>query len=88
MENNQPKGLAITSMVLGIISIVPGWCIPYLPLILGLLAVIFGGVSIAKKQGGKGMAVAGLVTGIISLAIYAVVLLFVGAALTDAFSSL
>ena len=87
-NNNAPqesKGLAIASMVLGIVSIVPGWCIPYLPLLLGLVGVILGGVSLAKKQGGKGMAIAGLVTSIISLAIYVIAAIFVGATLTALF---
>mgnify|MGYP002626869172 CR=1 FL=1 len=88
MENKDKKGLAIASMVLGIVSIVPGWCIPYLPLVLGLIAVILGGVSINKKQAGKGMAIAGLVTGIISLAIYAILLACVGASLTAVLSTL
>lgn len=93
MQNNnvpqsEKKGLAIASMVLGICSIVPGWCIPYLPFVLGLIGVILGGVSLAKKQGGKGMAIAGLVTSIISLAIYVILLVFVGATASAIFSSL
>lgn len=81
--NNIPqeggKGLSIASMVLGIVSIFPGWCIAWAPVILGLIAVILGGISISKKKPGKGMAIAGLVTGIISLALYVVIVLLVGA---------
>lgn len=33
MPQQEKKGLAIASMVLGITSIVPGWCIPYFPFI-------------------------------------------------------
>lgn len=66
---NAPKsqGLAIASMVLGIIGLVLSCCVPIVPIILALLAVILGGVSLAKKQDGKGMAIAGLVCGIITL---------------------
>lgn len=49
MPQQEKKGLAIASMVLGITSIVPGWCIPYFPFILGLIGVILGGVSLSKK---------------------------------------
>ena len=88
MPQQEKKGLAIASMVLGITSIVPGWCIPYLPFILGLIGVILGGVSLSKKQGGKGMAVAGLVTSIISLVIYLILFSVVGASLSAFFSNL
>lgn len=88
MPQQEKKGLAIASMVLGITSIVPGWCIPYLPFILGLIGVILGGVSLSKKQGGKGMAVAGLVTSIISLIIYLILFIVVGASLSAFFSNL
>ena len=65
-QQPQPgKGLAITSMILGIISVVFFW-IPYvdiLTLILGIAALIMG--IVAGKKGNNGMAVAGLVLGII-----------------------
>jgi hypothetical protein len=54
------NGMAIASLVLGIIGVL----IPF----LGVLALIFGGVGMSKaNQGasGKGMAIAGLVLGII-----------------------
>lgn len=60
-----PKGLAIASMVLGILGVV-FFCVPILNLILGLLALILGGVSLVKKAAGKGMAIAGLVCGILA----------------------
>ena len=59
------KGLAITSLVLGIVSVVFFW-IPYvdiLTLILGIAALILG--IVAGKQGKNGMAIAGLVLGIV-----------------------
>lgn len=85
---NTPKsnGLAIASMVLGIIALVLSCCVPYVPILLGLLAVILGGVSLAKKQGGKGMAIAGLICGIITL-IPSILLLVTGAALLSEFGA-
>ena len=59
------KGLAITSMVLGIVSVVFFW-IPYvdiLTLLLGIAALVMG--IIAGKKAKNGMAVAGIVLGII-----------------------
>lgn len=73
----QSKALAIASMVTGICSIFPGWCVPWLPVVLGLIAVVLGGICLAKKMSGKGMAIAGLVTGILSLVIYVIVYIFV-----------
>ena len=54
------KGLAVAGMILGIISL---FCFPY---IAGLLAIIFGGVAMGKGYRG-GMAVAGIVCGIIGI---------------------
>lgn len=69
-NNNMPqqenKGLAIASMVTGIIGLVL-FCVPVVNLILGLLGVVLGGVSLSKKQAGKGMAIAGLVCGLLAL---------------------
>jgi hypothetical protein len=65
---------AIPSMVCGIICIVT-CCLPLVPVVLGIIAIVFF-VKTNKRiresgdsLGGKGMAIAGLVTGIIGLAI-------------------
>jgi hypothetical protein len=73
----QPKtsGLAITSLVLGILSLLLSWNL--LPL-LGILGVICGhkALSRIKQSGvalsGRGLAVAGLVTGYIGTALMVV----------------
>lgn len=59
------KGLSVASMVLGIIGLVL-FCVPILNLVLGLLGLILGGASLVKKAAGKGMAIAGLVCGILA----------------------
>lgn len=66
-ESSGGSGLAIASMVLGILALVTSCCIPYLPALLALLGVIFAGVSLSGHKAGKGMAIAGLVCSIISL---------------------
>ena len=74
----KPKGLAIASMVCGIVSIVL-WCIPYLTLPLGIAAVVTGVLANKKvrlgEADGAGMAKAGLITGIIGIVI--AVLIFI-----------
>ena len=86
---NQPKkqGMAVAAMVLGILSILIGW-IPVVGWFMGfpmaLLAIILGAVAIGQvnKQphefGGKGMAITGLVLGIVTLALALLFWLVVG----------
>jgi hypothetical protein len=65
------SGLAVASLVLGIISLVFFWLI--FPIVCALLAIIFGHVAISainRSSGwltGKGMAIAGLVMGYIHI---------------------
>ena len=62
------KGLAIAGMILGIVSLL---CFPY---ITGVLGVIFG--AVAKSKGCKsGMATAGIVCGVIGIALWLVMLI-------------
>ena len=63
-NNNESKGMAIASMVLGILGLV-FWCVPILNLILAVLALIFGIVVMHKKSAGKGMGISGFVCGIL-----------------------
>src|SRR6478735_2332054 len=55
------QGLAITSLVLGIIAFLSGW-IPVWGIVVGVVAVILGIAALTKGQP-KGMAIAGLITG-------------------------
>ena len=72
------KGLAIASMVLGIVSF---FCFG---IICGILAIILGGV--AKSKGCKsGMATAGIVCGVVGLALYIITLIFFNPFATLAF---
>ena len=68
----EKKGFNITSMILGIISIVL-FCLWYVSIPCAIIAIIF---SIAgKKDAGRGMGVAGLVLGIIALVLWLVLLI-------------
>ena len=59
-------GLSIASMVCGILSLVC-CCLWYLGVILAIAAIVMGIISIKNKYEGKGMAIAGLVTGGITI---------------------
>jgi hypothetical protein len=73
MPPKLPKGFAVAGLVLGIIGLV----FSLTPLGIGaglicdILGIIFGGIGVSKAKrgqaGGKGMAMAGLVCGIIGI---------------------
>lgn len=70
----KPKanGLALTSMILGILGITVGLCLLFFP-VMPILAVVFGHMGLAhiRRTGapGRGYAIAGLVTGYIGIAL-------------------
>jgi hypothetical protein len=73
----QPSsGLAVASLVLGIVGVFLSWFLFGIP---SILAVIFGHVGLSKANngtgGGKGMAIAGLVTGYVIIGIWLLILL-------------
>ena len=69
LANSGAHSLAISSLTLGILSLTIGWCC-WLNVPLGLAAVVTGGYGLrdaSRGRGGKGMSVAGLAMGILSL---------------------
>ncbi len=68
------KGLGIASMVCGIVAVVFCWTI-YLGIICGIVALVLGIIALVKKAEGKGMSIAGVVTGAIGLVISVVFLI-------------
>ena len=65
------NGLAVASLVLGILSLLLFFTVVP-PFILGILAVVFGAIGISRANqgaGGKGMAVAGLVCGALGVVV-------------------
>lgn len=87
MNNMPPQkggiGLGVASIVLGILSIVFSCCFYYIAFPCGLVGLILGAVAIKKGNNGKGMAVAGLVLSIISLALAVVTIIIGGALLAE-----
>lgn len=60
-------GFGVTALVLGIVAVFLCW-IPLIGFVPPVLALIFGGIGI-YLQNGRGMAVAGLVLGIVTFAL-------------------
>ncbi|OKP96678.1 DUF4190 domain-containing protein [Paenibacillus sp. P46E] len=71
------NGKSVAALVLGILSIVS----PYIGLIFGIIAIILSAISLkeirTRYEQGKGMAIAGLVCGIVGTIIYAVIIAIV-----------
>lgn len=65
-------GFGIASLILGILSI-PCCCVWYISGLFSILAIVFGIIAI-KKKAGKGMGIAGIITGAIGL-IFAIILM-------------
>lgn len=82
MERQRTSGLAIASIVCGILSLVFFW-VPLVGFLLGIIAIIFGAVAIRQigrepNLGGRGMAVAGLVCGIVGVAGWVILIAWIG----------
>lgn len=67
MEENKSSGLAIASMVLGIVALCLSCCFYYVSIPCAAVGLILAAVSLKGNKGGKGMAIAGLVTSIVSI---------------------
>ena len=81
----QQNGLAIASLVCGILTMVLGFCCGFVGLIPGIAALVTGYLGLRKADemggSGKGMAIAGMVLGGIGLVISLIFAIFVGAAM-------
>ena len=77
-EKKDKKSFCIASLVLGIIALIL-FCIFYISIPCGILSIIFGILGI--KSEGKGMAIAGIITGSIGLIISIAILIFIGLAI-------
>ena len=81
------SGYAIASMICGIISIVC-CCLTWVSLILAIVAIVLGIIALKYQYDGKGMAIAGIVTGGIGIFIWLIVLLAAGAEYFSSFKDL
>lgn len=89
----EKKGFAVTSLVLGICGVIFFWASLF-GVALNVLAIIFGVIGIVKVRNeskiysGKGMAIAGLVLGIIGLALMLIIIILFAAFFATFLSSL
>lgn len=71
------NGKSIAALVLGILAV----AIPYIGLILGIIAIVYAKKSLneikMRGENGRGMAIAGLVCGIVGTALYAIIIIIV-----------
>jgi hypothetical protein len=59
-QSQETSNLAIISLVLGVVSLAgPGF-------LLGIPAIVTASIALKRKQAGRGLSIAGLITGIVS----------------------
>ncbi|MBQ9375353.1 MAG: DUF4190 domain-containing protein [Ruminococcus sp.] len=71
VQPKKPIAFAIVSFVLGVCSIL-FYCVWIVSVLCALFGTIFGIVALGKRQGFKGMAIAGLAISLLVLGFYAV----------------
>ncbi|MGI8979459.1 MAG: DUF4190 domain-containing protein [Pirellulaceae bacterium] len=83
MPPPQPQGspvLAIISLVCGVLGVVTTCCCSIFGLPVPIIAIVCGGIALAQpNSSGKGMAIAGVVLGVLCV-LLAIVLLIIGLA--------
>jgi len=78
--------LGVVSLILGIASLTVGWCCSF-GLLLSPAALITGFIALSQNKkdpgryGGRGLAIGGIVTGVVFLAVYVLFILIYGIAL-------
>ncbi|TAL14675.1 hypothetical protein EPN95_02105 [Patescibacteria group bacterium] len=65
--NSGSVAFSVTSLVTGVVAFLTGW-IFFLSIPVGAVAIVFAAINLKKGYGGKGLAIAGLVTGIVGAA--------------------
>lgn len=73
--NKKNNNLAVTSLVLGIMSLMLCWLF-VCPIILGLIGIVIGIISLIKKRDGAKLAIAGTILSVIGLLLGILFLLF------------
>ena len=71
---DEKSGLAIASMILGIVSVVLS-CLWYIAGPCGLIGLILGIISKVKKYGGKGFSTAGIILSVIGMLLCIVIII-------------
>ena len=88
-QEKQPQGLSIAGMVLGIVGLLfsLSGCTAVVGIICGIVGIILSAIAFKKcgegTQGGKGMAIAGLATGIIAVLYGIYIMIFLAAVINE-----
>lgn len=75
-KDNDNKGMAIASMVLGIVSIVALCLNGFVSIVAAIVAIVLGIIH-NKKNRKNGMATAGIVCGIVALVLFVLLVILV-----------
>ena len=79
-EPKKSSGLAVASLVLGIVALV--FCfISFISIPSAIVALVLGIISIVTKKGGKGMAITGVILSAIGLVVAIIIVVIAAAAL-------
>ena len=62
---DQPKGLSLTSLILGVAGVFLGWTI-----IVPIVGAILGVIGVRREPAGRGMAIAGIVLNVLGLIVW------------------
>lgn len=86
----KPKGLAIAGMITGICGCIP--CLTVIALVSAIVGVVLSALALKKVKegtgGGRRMAMAGLICGIVAIGLWIVLFALWGTAMFTAFSVL
>lgn len=61
------KTLGLTSLILGIVGVVFSFLVSFVGLLLGVAAIVLAVLSRKREPAGRGMALGGLITGIVAV---------------------
>jgi hypothetical protein len=81
----QKQGLAVASLIVGIVTVTVGWCC-YFGVITGPVAIALGAIQLVQIKNkpneytGKPLAIVGVVTGAVYFAVLALIIVIYGAA--------
>lgn len=75
-RGENPSGLVIAAFVISILGFIFSW-VPFAGWLLNLIAVVFASTALKQGHPGKGFALIALILGIIGLAIWVLIIIFV-----------
>lgn len=83
----KPGGLSIAALVTGIVSVVTVWAV-FLAIPLAICGVVFGAIGLGAanrgERGGRGFAITGITTGVVTLGIL-IIAFVIGAAFVSSY---